>query len=371
MHNRIEKVRRLLDKQKLDAFLITSVANISYLSGYTNFSVEEREAYLVITAKEAYVLTDGRYTTAIHALGHLKLIELSSTNQFQKVFTELCEQNNIQTLGIEEKDITVYELKKIQEIVLDTKPAELHTLRIQKEHKEIEKIAEACRIGDLGFNFILTKIKPGITEKELAKKLKIFILEQGAELSFDPIVAFGSNAAIPHHQTGDKRLATSDLVLLDFGVKVESYCSDMTRTLFFGKATDEQKRIYNVVREAQQKAIDYIHLHLADNRQLITDNSGAKEIIASNIDAAARNHILSQDYPSIPHSLGHGIGLQVHEAPTLSPVSKQILTEGMVFSIEPGIYIPNYGGVRIEDLFVIENNTLKQLTDTPRDFKEL
>jgi len=186
---------------------------------------------------------------------------------------------------------------------------------------------------------------------------------KGAVVSFPPIVAFGKNSSIPHHQTGDSILGPESssgregqIILLDFGVKYDDYCSDMTRTVFFGKPSKEQQKIYETVLSAQQKAVDYINKTL----------KSGKKIWASKVDIAARDYIISKGFPTIPHSLGHGIGLEVHEHPSLSPKSKEDLKSGMVFSIEPGIYIPNLGGVRIEDLFVLENQQLRALTGSSK-----
>ena len=180
--------------------------------------------------------------------------------------------------------------------------------------------------------------------------LENFIREQGFEPSFKTIVAFAENSAVPHHQTGDKKLKSGDFVLLDFGVEFKNYCSDMTRTLIFGKPTKKQKLIHQTVKDSQQKASDYLKANYK------------KGVKASDLDKIARDHILNSKFPSIPHSLGHGIGIEVHEHPYLSINSKETLKEGMVFSIEPGIYLPELGGVRIEDLYVIEKNAVRQLT---------
>ena len=183
--------------------------------------------------------------------------------------------------------------------------------------------------------------------------MEYFIKKHGAELSFPSIVAFGKNSSVPHHQTGNTKLTERiKLILLDFGVKYENYCSDMTRTIFFGKPSEKQKKIFEVVLEAQQKAANFLGSAI----------KFGKKVSASEVDKAARDYIISKGYLTIPHSLGHGIGLEVHEHPSLSPRSKDTLKEGMVFSIEPGIYLPNFGGVRVEDLFVIQKNTLNQLT---------
>jgi len=216
-----------------------------------------------------------------------------------------------------------------------------------KLQEEISKIEKACKLTDLAFEYILGKIKAGVSEKEIAKLLRSFFKKFGAKVSFRPIVAFGKNSSEVHHKTNDSVLKKGDIIMLDFGAKLDGYCSDMTRTFFFGKPTKKQKEIYEVVIAAQQKVIAAIE-------------SGERQ--TSKLHDIANKYIQSSGFPSMPHSLGHGIGKKVHEAPCLSPKSKTILKEGMVFSIEPGIYIEGEGGVRIEDLFVLEKTGLRKLT---------
>lgn len=348
---RVKEVRQKLSKEKLDAVLVSDVSNIIYLTGFSNFSQNEREAYLVITKDEQIIITDARYSEAIkEKVPHFDLFERSSKTPAEKLFKELVKK--IEVLGIEEDELTVAEHRLLTKYFKKIKHMDLKKHRAVKTAEEIEKIERASRLGDLAFEYILTRIKEGISEKELAFELEIFIKKNKADLSFPSIVAFGKNSAVPHHQTSDKRLTINDkLILMDFGVKLENYCSDMTRTVFFGKPSEKQKKIYEVVSEAQQKAIDFININIKKGRK----------IYASQADKAARDYIVSKGYPTIPHSLGHGIGLKVHEYPSLSPKSKEILKEGMVFSIEPGIYLPDFGGVRIEDLYVLEKNNLKQM----------
>ena len=226
-----------------------------------------------------------------------------------------------------------------------------------KTPEEIDFIKQACDLGDLTFEYITKNIKEGISEKKLALKIARFIRDHKGKLAFRPIVAFGKNACTIHHKPADKILNKPSLILVDLGSKINGYCSDMTRTLFFGKATKKQRRIYKTVIFAQQKAIDYI------NRR---KNPGGFDA-----DKIAREFIIKSGFPSIPHSLGHGIGTKVHERPRISPKSKNILTPGMTFTIEPGIYLPGFGGVRIEDTFVLEESGLKQLTKSLKDLIEI
>jgi len=191
---------------------------------------------LLITNKENYLITDGRYSEAVAGIPGFKLIEISSSNSLEKVFENLSKK--IKKLGIDESNITVAENKKLKKYFRAIPIPDLKNLRVIKDKSEISKIEKACKLGDEAFDFILKKLKLGVSEKQIAFELEFFIKRNGADISFPPIVAFGANSSIPHHQTSDKRLKTNSIVLLDFGVKLGNYCSDMTRTIFFGKAND-------------------------------------------------------------------------------------------------------------------------------------
>ncbi len=387
--NLLERVKKLLAEEKLDAILLSSVPNILYLTGFSHFSKDEREAFLLITKKNQYILTDGRYSHAVRT--HIKdfqLEEISSHTPLKKLLSKIVKKEKLANVGIEETNLTVAEYKKLKPLFKKVHHITLHSLREIKSPQEITLIQNACTIGDKAFSFILTKLKPGITEKAIAFELEWFIKKEGADFSFPAIVAFAENAAVPHHKTGTKKLEDNMPVLLDFGVKYNEYCSDMTRTVFFCKATKKQKTIYHTVLAAQQKAIYYIEQQLKlysssdhaqrgnrevspytkhDSSRLRSNNN----LEASEVDKVARDYIIFQNFPSIPHSLGHGIGLEVHETPHLSPKSKDVLKNGMVFSLEPGIYVPDFMGVRIEDLFTIQEGKLLHLTKSPKNLIEL
>ena len=347
------ELRELIKKNKLDAVLISSHSNIVYLTNYSGFSKEEREAYLLVTKNKQYILTDGRYAQAVeHLITNFELIEISSKLSFENKLKDLAKKNKIKKLGFEPHDMTVLEHKKLSRLFNDLNHLTLNSLRSIKTPEEILFIEKACKLGDKTFSYILKKIKEGISEKELAFEIEFFIKKHGADISFPPIVAFGKNSAIPHHVPTNNQLTNNQIILLDFGVKLDNYCSDMTRTVFFGSANAEFKRMYETVLAAQQKSIEKINILM----------SQSPNIPASQIDRAARDYIISKGYKTIPHSVGHGIGLEVHESPRLSPKSRDILKEGMVFSIEPGIYIPEIGGVRIEDVVVLEKSGPRLLT---------
>ncbi len=374
---KLKQLKEQIKKEKFDAVLISSVSNISYLTGFTNFSKDEREAFLIIGDDFQYIITDARYSEAIKKdVPHFQLFERGYKTPVEDLFKTL--KKDITSLGIEEDNLTVSEHRKIKKHFKKTKHFDVNSIRSIKNNEEIKKIETACKIGDRAFEYVLKKIKAGVTEKQIAQEIEKFIKENGAEISFPSIVAFGANSSVPHHQTGNDVLGPSTqlslrsgreglIILLDFGVKFENYCSDMTRTVFFGTPSKKQEDIYNAVLTAQQKAVDFLNLKIKSN----------KNVSAQQVDKAARDYIISKGYSSIPHSLGHGIGLQVHEHPNLSPKSKEVLKEGMVFSIEPGIYIKDFGsprstrveagGVRIEDLFVYEKGKLRQLTTSPKN----
>lgn len=351
MNSRLQKLRQKLTSKKIDALLISSPSLIIYLTGYSGFSAYEREAYLLITQTGQYIITDGRYTEAVKEhIPHFTLLE--RTHSFTELLQQFFLTHSISSIGFEENNLTVAEYKMFSGFVKKMEPIHLDTVRIVKENEELSSIQHACSIGDNAFTHLLTYIKPGMTEQEIALELELYIRKQNGFLSFPPIVAFGKNSAVPHHHTSQDRLKKNDVILLDFGVLYDNYCSDMSRTIFIGEYTQEQKKVYITVLKAQQQATNFISDHLEKS----------KKISASLVDQQARDYITSQGYPPIPHALGHGIGVEVHEAPTLSVRSKQLLEEGMVFSIEPGIYLPGEYGVRIEDLFTIHNNKLLRLT---------
>ena len=369
---RLETIKDQLQKKKLEAILVSSVPNITYFTGYSNFSKDEREAFLLITKNKSYIFTDGRYSEVIQKnVTHFALMEISSTLPFKKLLEQLVKKNNLKRIGFEENNLTVSEYHRISSLA-SFSPFDVSSARTIKEQNEISFIEQACGLGDKAFNHVLKIIRPGISEKDLSFELEYFIKRNGADISFPPIVAFGTNSSVPHHQTGGQKLEHGDIVLLDFGVKINNYCSDMTRTLFFGKTSPRQRKIYNTVLEAQQQALDFL------NSCFMIHNSGSKSLNASDVDRVARDYIILKGYPPIPHSLGHGVGLEVHESPRLSPTSKERLTQGMVFSVEPGIYLPagrqglpGFGGVRIEDLFAIEKDGLRQLTHASKERTEI
>ena len=342
--------KKELKRNKIDSILITYPQNVFYLTGYKGFLSEEKDAKILITKKINYLFTDKRYLGEINNLKGFQTADIS-------LFLETVNGNKIKSAGFEETSVTIPEYKSLKKIFKRLKPLSgvIEDYRSIKGTGEIAKIKKACGISDRAFKYILGKIKEGVTEEDIEMQLEIFIRGQKANISFRPIVAFGKNSAVPHHQTGKIKLKSGMIVLLDFGVNYKGYCSDMTRTFFFGPKNERFERIYKTVLEAQNSAVQFINHTLAMNQK----------ISASGVDKKARQYITGKGLGLIPHSTGHGIGIQVHEKPSLSPKSKDILKSGMIFSIEPGIYLDNFGGVRIEDLFFLSGKDLKKLTHSP------
>lgn len=346
-------------EKNIDAALFSSTSTIIYLTNFSGFAKEEREGFVLLTKNKNYIITDARLITAASAVTSFETLEIAAKTPLVHLLEPVLPKKTI--LGIETDDLTVAEYMKVKHLCQKTQHFDLSSQRVYKTTEEIKAIEKACKLGDHAFTFALQQIKENITEQEIAVKLECFIKEKGGDLSFPSIVAFGKNAAIPHHKTSNQELKNDAFILLDFGVKVDNYCSDMTRTVFFGVADTKSKNIYETVRIAQQKAIELLQKNYF--------SSG--KVNASAVDKIARDYIIAADYPTIPHSLGHGIGLEVHESPRLSSNSKDILTKNMVFSIEPGIYLPEKTGVRIEDLFVLESTGARMLTTASKTLIEI
>ncbi len=351
---RIKKIQAQLKAHRLQAALISSVANITYLTGF-NFALEEREGYILMTSKSAYLLTNSIYSTILREkLPDFEVVEISRRDPSREILLKLLGKKSNLRLGIEEDDLTVAEYKSLQKKFKNLINFEPKLSRTIKDLSEIDLIKKACEIGDLAFLYILKKIKPGITEKELGFELDIFIKENADDVSFSTIIAFARNAAAPHHKTGETILGEKQgqVILMDFGVRFKNYCSDMTRTFFWGQPSVEGKRLYQAVLRSQERSEEYIKLQLKKGLP----------VKCAKVDQEARDYLVAEGYPKIPHSVGHGIGVEVHEHPYLYSKSKEELKEGMVFSIEPGIYLPDKMGVRIEDLYAIQNGRLIRLT---------
>lgn len=364
MNDRLQNLRKLFSEKKIDAVLISSLPNITYLSDFSGFTTEDRDAYLLITKNRQYIFTHPIYReVAEKDFNNFVLVEIKRENPLSQALENIVKKEKINTLGFEAFDLKVNDYERLT-YHLDKKLLQsidlVGKLRMIKDTKEIKAIKKACQLGDKAYSQILKNMRIGITEKEVAFLLEMFIKKNGADISFDPIVAFGPNASQPHHIPDKTTLKKNSFVLFDFGVRLNNYCSDMTRTVFFGTPTKEQEKLYYAVLNAQKASVDYLK-----NKLLLK-----QAVHAPTIDHVGREYLSAQGYSPFNHS-SHGIGLNVHESPHLYPSSKDIMADGMVFSIEPGTYLPGKFGIRIEDIFAIENNKLIQLTNSSKKLIKL
>ncbi len=356
MDKRINRARKLLQQEKLDALLISSPYNIRFLTGFAGFHEYEREGYALLTQNNLYLLASSLQAEgARKTKGNFTVIELTAQKRLLATLEELIKQEEIEILGFEE-NLTYVEhkrFKKVKDIKFKLSNSIIEDARTIKDMEEITSLTKACKLTDDAFSYALSKLKEGVTENEIAWELEKHIREAGGELAFPSIVAFGENTAVPHHTTGDTKL-TLGSVLLDFGAKVDGYCADMTRTVYFGTVPEEFKKMYSAVLEGQLKGFEF-----------------SKKLICEDIDRKARDYITSQGYPSIPHSVGHGVGLQVHELPHISPNTKDEILPNTAFTIEPGIYINGVGGIRIEDTVFFDGSEIIALTKSPKELIEI
>ncbi len=359
MENRIDHLRNILRQQKTDAILISSSSNIFYLSGFNRFLVDH-DGYLLVTMKRTFLITSPLYTEAVKKFTpDLRLLETTPDVWTAQHVKKIIDEDQIKILGFEEEDLRVSEFFDLQDKQISLQPVSLRSLRLEKDEKELIAIQKACNITDKVFSHILSFIKEGVSEIQLSDEMDHFAKECGAMIGFPSIVAFGMHAAVPHHMTSEEKLQRNSFILFDFGIRSDGYLSDMSRTVFFGTPSVEQKIMHEVTKKSQEEAISFLE------NQLKTSSSA--KISGKETDNAARTVIKKANLPVYPHSLGHGVGLDVHEAPGLSHIGKDELSEGMVFTIEPGIYIPSLGGIRIEDVFTIKNGKLLQLTHSSKE----
>lgn len=334
---------------KNSAFLITDVYNRRYYSG-----VSCDEGYLVLLPNKCFYFTDARYFYALKQKVKGKSV-CALLYKSDEDIKNLLTKENVATLYIDFDRVTLSEYQRIKDLCPDVRNGTsfLQEARITKDQTEIKDIKKACEIASNAFDYILPFIKSGATEVSIKNRLERFMKKQGAEgVSFDTIVAFGKNSAVPHHQTGNTRLKKNQAVLMDFGCVVNGYCSDITRTVFYGEPDDKFKQTFYQVAEANLLGMD-------------NANVGAT---VCQVDGEVRKYFSGLGVADkFTHSLGHGVGLEIHEAPRLSPKGQESIKEGMVFTIEPGLYYDGEFGVRIENTVLIENGIVKSLTGNGRE----
>ena len=348
---RLAALRQQLQAENREAILITNPINVAYLSGFTGTA-----GMLFITEDKAALMTDFRYLEqAAQQAPAYEVVDVAGDSW--KRLAELLHTVGCSMLAVEADHLTVDTYNKINAAVdgITVQPiiSPVVRLRAVKSAAEIAAIESAQKIADEAFTEILSIIKPGVRERDIALELEFIMRKKGASgLSFTMIVGSGSRSALPHGVASDKVVAAGDAVVLDFGCIVDGYCSDMTRTVFVSKVSDKQRRIYEFVLEAQQTA-------LAGLRAGMSGREG---------DALARDVLVKAglgDY--FGHGLGHGVGREIHEAPRLSVSSQDTLQPKMVVTVEPGVYLPGEFGVRIEDMVVVEENGIRNLTASTKE----
>jgi len=339
-------------REKLDGFVVVDLPNVRYLCGYTGSN-----GLMLITRRDCWFYTDFRYKeqikTEVRGCRKRVLVRDLASNpppEWGRTFRRL---------GVEENHVTLSRFKQFRKRFAKARLAPARDLALElrrtKEPAEVEAIARAQFITDQVFRKVLRLVRPGVRERDLALEIE-FQFRRHGEAAFGSIVASGPNAAKPHAGFSDRKLRKGDSLTFDIGCRVDGYCSDMTRTVFVGKAPAELRKVYEIVHEAQRRALD-----------TIKPGTTAKAA-----DAAAREYITEKGFGKrFGHSLGHGIGIEVHEQPTLAATSKETLAPGDVVTVEPGIYLPGVGGVRIEDMVHVTRTGYANLTRSPKRLVEL
>ena len=357
MNCSLASIYKIIDDKKLTGIILTDGYNIDYLTGYKGHT-----GMVLILEDDKFLLTDSRYTEqAQRETDNFTCVDIGMDGYSKTVRRIIEEKYGVKkeiVLGFEDKSISYSQYRTLvdnigESVQLIELGESLNYLRMVKSQEEIELIAKAEAIGDEAFNHIINFMEVGMTEKQVALELEYVMKSLGADgLSFDTIVASGTNSSMPHAVPTDKVIEDGDFVTLDFGCIYKGYCSDMTRTVHMGdEMTEKELEVYTVVLNAQKAALNAIK----------------PGMVCSDIDKIARDYIADAGYGDyFGHGLGHGVGLYIHEEPRFSRICDVILQPGMVLSVEPGIYLPGEFGVRIEDLIVVTENGYENLASSPK-----
>ncbi len=358
--DRIRKVREILPAREIDALLVSIEENRRYLSGFTgeDHQFDESAGALLISADQLILATDSRFE--LQALAESPLFEVVVYRKgLHKELPGLVDRLKIRKLGIESPRVSVHQYEAFKKELggagkcVDLMPVAdlVEQFRLIKSTEEIDQTRRALELSETVFSEVVRTLQPGMTEKQIAWSLESALRQAGADgLSFPVIVAAGPSSALPHAIPSDRPVGPGEPILFDWGVRLGGYCSDTSRTVILGQPDHQFMQVFNTVLEAQQLAIASI---------CAGANSKA-------VDAVARDHIGSKGYgDKFGHGLGHGTGLAVHEGPRLSPLKETVLESGMLVTVEPGIYIPHWGGVRIENQVVVGENGPNVLNRLP------
>lgn len=353
--NRRDRLTQKLRKSGLDAFLVTNIKNILYLTGFSGSS-----AYLVVTKDSTTILSDFRYDYQLQSEcpeieAEIRTAKTEMIDSVEKVVN----RRKAKTCGIEAASVSKTLFDQLESRLtceLSTTTGWIEDLRAVKDKLEIAAIRKSIRVNQRAFDVIRSQLTPLQTELQIAHNLEHQMRQFGATAcSFEPLVGVGPRAALPHGKPSNRQIEESPFVLIDWGAQVDHYASDLTRILVTGKITSKLEKIYNIVLQAQMAAIREVR----------------PGIPAKEVDLAARSVIDKAGYGKyFGHGLGHGFGLEVHERPSLSPIKEDRLEKNMVITIEPGIYIPGWGGVRIEDDILITADGHEVLSDLPKQLNE-
>lgn len=354
MSTKVQTVQSLLEGAEFDAILLTQIANVRWISEFRGSA-----GYALITPSSARFLTDSRYSEAAHEqVQGLEVTILSPGKKPEQVIADWCDRLNVSKVGFEpEMPYGTYvryrDAINRSMISLETQISEL---RMIKTPKEVEKIESACKIADACMEHISRMIQPGVTEIDICLDLEFFIRRQGAKVAFDPIVVSGERSSRPHGTPSEKKLAPGDFVTIDLGAQLDGYCSDITRTFVVSEASARHEEIYNQVLKAEVEAI----------KALVPGGNGR------DVDQLARDILAEKNLDQyFTHGLGHGLGTEVHDTGRLHHSTDQPLAAGQVWTVEPGVYIAGFGGVRIEDDVVITPEGPRILTHFPKELMVL
>ena len=346
MNPRLQKLISSFGGQRIGAFLVTKDVNIKYLTGFP-----AAESWLLILPKKIFYITDSRYL--LEAKRGLKGVAVKRyTKSLYDTASFLAKAMHIKRIGFDSRHLSLAAFKKLKKacrgtIELVSRDGLVENFREIKNKQEINQIRRALKLNWEAYAFLKRVIRPGLSEKEVFRKLEAFIKEKGATFSFDPIIASGPNSCFPHAKVTDRKIKNNESVLIDMGMDIGGYKSDLTRVFFLGKIPRPIKEVCSIVKAAQECAIQKIK----------------PRAFAHNIDRAARNYIIKKGLGNFfGHALGHGVVLEIHEGPAISQKSPAVLKEGMVFTVEPAVYIPDKFGVRIEDMVLVTKDGCEVLS---------
>lgn len=348
---RIDDVVESVENRGAEAFLVSNEKNIRYLMGFWG---RDSESLLLLSRRNKILFTDFRFIEQAYRQKEADVLQWTEPRISR--FAEKVSEIGLKSIAFEDH-LPYFEFRQMSETLSGIALIPVHCLveniRKIKARYEIDKIREAASIVDAIFPSILKILRPGIRELDVAAEMEYQMKKIGADdRAFDVVVASGTNSSMPHATATSKRIKACDIVKMDYGAVVDGYCSDITRTVIMGAANKEAIEIYETVRKAQELALDSIE----------------EGISCKKLDSIARNYIDGQGYgEKFGHGLGHGVGLNIHEAPFITPSNDQLLEIGMVFTVEPGIYVQGFGGVRIEDLVVLKKDGVEVLTKTSKD----